>query len=610
MGQAYNFPSAYLTRLISSRLEISVLLGLVVVGALLAIPAIRNYFAKSQTGFLFDSGSTKILFQKILGLFWFLDGLLQAQPSMPREFIPMVVEPAMSGQPQWLEKLGNLGINMWTLHTVSTDATTVIIQVLIGVMLIVGNETAIAKIGLNLSIVWGLIIWAIAEGMGSIFVTGASILSGAPGAVLLYVIAAVLLLRMDKNKFDSGAAGKVLWNITGGVFLLGALVQLLPAEGFFRGSNLSALFQNAASNPQPILLKGPIDWLASISASYPMALNLIISGLIVVTALGILSNRNRRFWLYFVSSVLVLVWWFGMDFGAVGGVGTDFNLAPVLFVYLLVGYRSIVFGISQVDHSITESVLHESREDLKTSKLGETQKSLSKTLNNIPGISFNKLVSIWLVISLAVATIWIVMPDVGSFSQAVSTPQVETAALVDSGGLAQVPGNPLAPNFTLLNQYGTKTSLSSFRGKVVILSFLDPVCYETCPVVAEEFVQTAKLLQKKMSKLEFVAVNANPYFTNLSSVNAFDGEHGLTNVPNWEFLTGSAEQLQKVWAQYGAVTEVPQVGMIAHSLLVYMITASGREAVLTQATGRPGLNLELSYAQMFANEAGRLVGRG
>ncbi len=595
MGQAFNFPSQYLMHLLSVRLEVSFLLGLGILSALFAFSPIKDRLTRIDANFFSLGGSVKFVFQKVLGMFWILDGLLQAQPSMPRGFIPMVVEPAMSSQPQWLEKIGNLGINMWTLHTVSTDAITVVVQILIGLMLVTGNDGKIAKIGLNLSIIWGLIVWTIAEGMGSIFIVGASILTGSPGAVLFYILAAVILLRIDKSKFNDGTAGKLLWNIVGAIFVFGAILQLLPVEGFFKKGGLSQIFQNAAANSQPGALRSPINWIVTISSSHFVLLNIVIALLFSVIGIGILSNRYRRFWLYVTAIVLFFVWWFGMDFGILGGVGTDLNSAPLIFLYLSVGYRSIVYKSS---FSIQEN----SADRLDEKSNMPVQKSIA------PALTFGKITALWLVVSFLIAAIWISLPDIGSFNQAVSTPQVETAALVDSGGLAQVPGNPPAPNFTLKNQHGIATSLSDFKGKVVILSFLDPVCYETCPVVAEEFLQTAKLLAKESSHMEFVAVNANPYFTAMSAINGFDVEHGLTTLNNWEFLTGTANQLKAVWSEYGAITEVPRVGMVAHSLLVYMISPSGNESELTQATGQPGINLELSYAQMFANEAGRLIG--
>jgi hypothetical protein len=55
-------------------------------------------------------------------------------------------------------------------------------------------------------------------------------------------------------------------------------------------------------------------------------------------------------------------------------------------------------------------------------------------------------------------------------------------------GLAPVPARP-APGFTLADQDGRTMPLSGWRGKVVVLEFMDPHCTDICPLVSQEFVQ-------------------------------------------------------------------------------------------------------------------------
>lgn len=48
------------------------------------------------------------------------------------------------------------------------------------------------------------------------------------------------------------------------------------------------------------------------------------------------------------------------------------------------------------------------------------------------------------------------------------------------------PGSSLphkvAPSFTLVDQFGRKVSLSAFRGRVVIMAFVDSQCTTICPL--------------------------------------------------------------------------------------------------------------------------------
>ena len=46
-------------------------------------------------------------------------------------------------------------------------------------------------------------------------------------------------------------------------------------------------------------------------------------------------------------------------------------------------------------------------------------------------------------------------------------------------------GTRRAPQFTLRDQVGRTISLKSLRGRTVILSFIDPVCRNLCPLEAK-----------------------------------------------------------------------------------------------------------------------------
>src|SRR4051812_3887778 len=51
-------------------------------------------------------------------------------------------------------------------------------------------------------------------------------------------------------------------------------------------------------------------------------------------------------------------------------------------------------------------------------------------------------------------------------------------------GGAVVNGRQLAPDFTLVNQFGEPQQLSTFRGKPVALTFIYTNCIDVCPLIA------------------------------------------------------------------------------------------------------------------------------
>ena len=69
---------------------------------------------------------------------------------------------------------------------------------------------------------------------------------------------------------------------------------------------------------------------------------------------------------------------------------------------------------------------------------------------------------------------------------------------------------------------------------------------------------------------------ANPIYRSATFTQAFDRQEGLSNVPNWLYLTGSVSQLDQVWRDYGvAVEDLPAGSMVDHSDLALVIDRNG-----------------------------------
>jgi len=600
----------------------------------------------------FGAGSpSRTILQVGFGALWILDGLLQAQAEMPREFVPMVLEPALTGQPAWVVQLGRVGINLWSLHTITTDAFSVFIQLAIGLGILLGGESVVGRLSLATSIAWGLVVWTLGEGMGDTFGRHATWLEGAPGGVLVYVAAAFVLLLVPSERWERVRAslGRWTFRVVGALFVALAILQAIPAEGFWHGKALSSVFLSAAENTQPDVLARPIVDVAHLAASSPAALNGLVVAVLALVGAWLASGRARRQALWATGVFLFASWWLGMDFGVLGGTGTDPNIAVPIAIFLaaatvalaeaggwqpvgqervpngaawatdaeegrsavpipvttgagaIAGVGSLTLAMAQLGGSGSGG---SGQASAGAGRPGAGQRSTPGPLRS--WIARYPLRS-WLIGAMAAASAWTVVPVLGALPAASRVPVGVTLAYVESGGLATVPGGKEAPNFTLVNQDGKRTSLSQFRGKVVVLSFLDPVCYATCPVVAEELAQVATLLEARRSQVVFVVVNANPSFTSTATIRAFDTEHGVAHLKDWEYLTGTPSELQAVWKAYGAPSLTPQVGMVAHSLLVYFIGPRGRERALTQATGTPGVHIEQAYAEMFADEASHLM---
>src|ERR1700758_2703740 len=67
-----------------------------------------------------------------------------------------------------------------------------------------------------------------------------------------------------------------------------------------------------------------------------------------------------------------------------------------------------------------------------------------------------------------------------------------------------------APDFTLINQYGTDTSLSQFRGKVVLLYFGYTNCPDACPMTLSALKESMERLRKSQNRVQVLFITIDP----------------------------------------------------------------------------------------------------
>jgi cytochrome oxidase Cu insertion factor (SCO1/SenC/PrrC family) len=170
---------------------------------------------------------------------------------------------------------------------------------------------------------------------------------------------------------------------------------------------------------------------------------------------------------------------------------------------------------------------------------------------------------------------------------------------------ATAPLDSPAPPFSLTDASGNQVSLASLHGKVVLLTFLDPVCTSDCPLMAQELRSADHLLGTKAKSVELVAVAANPLYYTAPYLTAFNRQEDLAGVRNWTYLTGPLPTLRKVWASYGiSAVSLPGGQMIAHNDLVFVIDGTGHVRYDINADPGPGSATTISsFAVEFAQLA-------
>ena len=141
-----------------------------------------------------------------------------------------------------------------------------------------------------------------------------------------------------------------------------------------------------------------------------------------------------------------------------------------------------------------------------------------------------------------------------------------------------------APDFQLIDQRGAPISLASLRGRPLVVTFIDPLCRNLCPLEAKVLMQTARRLPPA-KRPTIVSVSVNPWAD--SSANfALDQKHWQLG-SNWRWATGSQRKLSSVWRAYEIDVRVLRrvvagvtVRSIAHTEGSYVIDRAGYERAL------------------------------
>jgi cytochrome oxidase Cu insertion factor (SCO1/SenC/PrrC family) len=153
----------------------------------------------------------------------------------------------------------------------------------------------------------------------------------------------------------------------------------------------------------------------------------------------------------------------------------------------------------------------------------------------------------------------------GANSAAAANPALDTGSSL---------GGQPAPDIRLVNQFGQPMALSQFRGKVIVLAFVDSQCTNVCPLTTLSMLEAKQLLGAAGRQVQLLGVDANPRATSLADVMAYSRVHAMVN--QWDFLTGTLAQLTAAWRAFHIAVQI-QRGAIDHTPALFVIDQRGRE---------------------------------
>jgi hypothetical protein len=202
------------------------------------------------------------------------------------------------------------------------------------------------RLALAASIGWSLAVWWLGEGLGGVLNGGADPVNGAPGAVILYALLAVLLWPADRPgglgrpapfiaaRAVGAPAARALWLV---LWLSFAYFSLLPANRAPQAVNGMIADMNSG---EPGWLAAIMRGAASLVAGQGLAVSIVLAVAFVLIAVSVCLPRRAaragRAALLLAIVVAVVIWVAAQALGGILASGaTDPNSGPLLVLLAL-----------------------------------------------------------------------------------------------------------------------------------------------------------------------------------------------------------------------------------------------------------------------------------
>ena len=285
-----------------------------------------------------------------LAAIWVLDGVLQYQSFMFTRAFGRMLAGGAGGNPAFLADSVRWVAGIIEHSPVATNAAFATIQLALGLGI---AWRPAARAALACSVLWSAAVWWFGEGLGGILNGTASPVNGAPGAVILYALLAILVWPAAGRPApaapgtgpDAGprraafaAAGQLGAGAARGLWvaLWGSLAFLSVTATSRAAQGLHDMIAGMAA--------GEPGWLAALDrgaggalAHHGLAASVALAAVLAVIAAGIfLPARGARLAVGLAVLVSLVIWLVGQDLGQIlAGDATDVNSGPLLALIAL-----------------------------------------------------------------------------------------------------------------------------------------------------------------------------------------------------------------------------------------------------------------------------------
>jgi len=268
--------------------------------------------------------------QLALAAIWLLDAVLQFQSFMFTPAFARMLAESADGNPALIADPITWSARIIEQHVVVANSVFATLQLLLALGIALRPT---ARIALGASIAWSLAVWWLGEGLGSVLAGNASPVSGAPGAVIIYALLAILLwpVRTDRPApFAAGRsvgapAARALW-----VVLWGSLALLLLQPAVRSPGGLSSMISESADG-QPGWLAAVDRQAGSLLDHHGLAASIVLAITLAIIAAGIFLPPPAVRAAVVLAVIVAMAIWVAEGLGGIfTGSSTDPDSGPLL----------------------------------------------------------------------------------------------------------------------------------------------------------------------------------------------------------------------------------------------------------------------------------------
>jgi protein SCO1/2 len=133
------------------------------------------------------------------------------------------------------------------------------------------------------------------------------------------------------------------------------------------------------------------------------------------------------------------------------------------------------------------------------------------------------------------------------------------------------------PNVSVIDDHGRPVSLSSLKGKVVLLDFIHIGCPGVCATLVSKFGEVADILKPELgSKVVLLSVTNDPEHDRPEQLLAL-ARSSDADLDGWLFVTGKPDDVARVIKAFGVNNERMPDGSPAHITQVFLLGTDGQQ---------------------------------